>query len=38
VGDIKWHVTQFQVDRDVKMVQRFEPAVTRDSKEVTCCD
>jgi glutathione peroxidase len=34
-GDIKWNFTKFLVDRDGKVVQRFEPAVTPDSKEVT---
>jgi glutathione peroxidase len=33
-GDIKWNFTKFLVDRDGKVVQRFEPAVTPDSKEV----
>src|SRR5271169_4177885 len=31
-GDIKWNFTKFLVDRDGKVVQRFEPAVTPDSK------
>jgi len=34
-GDIKWNFTKFLVDRDGKVVQRFEPAVTPDSKDVT---
>jgi glutathione peroxidase len=34
-GDIKWNFTKFLVDRDGKVVQRFEPAVTPDSKEMT---
>jgi glutathione peroxidase len=33
-GDIKWNFTKFLVDRDGKVVQRFEPAVTPDSPEV----
>jgi glutathione peroxidase len=33
-GEIKWNFTKFLVDRDGKVVQRFEPAVTPDSKEV----
>jgi glutathione peroxidase len=34
-GDINWNFTKFLVDRDGRVVQRFEPAVTPDSKEVT---
>jgi len=34
-GEVKWNFTKFLVDRDGKVVQRFEPAVTPDSKEVT---
>jgi glutathione peroxidase len=34
-GEIKWNFTKFLVDRDGKVVQRFEPAVTPDSKDVT---
>jgi len=34
-GEIKWNFTKFLVDRDGKVVQRFEPAVTPDSKEMT---
>jgi glutathione peroxidase len=34
-GDIKWNFTKFLVDRDGKVLQRFESAVTPDSKEVT---
>jgi glutathione peroxidase len=33
-GEIKWNFTKFLVDRNGKVVQRFEPAVTPDSKEV----
>lgn len=33
-GDIKWNFTKFLVDRDGKVVQRFEPAITPDSKEM----
>jgi len=33
-GDIKWNFTKFLVDRNGNVVQRFEPAVTPDSKEV----
>src|ERR1019366_3165877 len=34
-GEIKWNFTKFLVDREGKVVQRCEPAVTPDSKEVT---
>ncbi len=34
-GDIKWNFTKFLVDREGKVVQRFEPAVTPDSNEMT---
>ncbi len=34
-GDIKWNFTKFLVSRDGKVVQRFESAVTPDSKEMT---
>ena len=34
-GDIKWNFTKFLVDRDGRVIQRFEPAVTPDSKDVT---
>jgi glutathione peroxidase len=34
-GDIKWNFTKFLVNREGKVIQRFEPAVTPDSKEVT---
>jgi len=34
-GDIKWNFTKFLVDRKGNVVQRFEPAVTPDSKDVT---
>ena len=33
-GDIKWNFTKFLVDRSGNVLQRFEPAVTPDSKEV----
>jgi glutathione peroxidase len=33
-GDIKWNFTKFLVDRSGNVVERFEPAVTPDSKEV----
>jgi glutathione peroxidase len=33
-GAIKWNFTKFLVDREGHVVQRFEPAVTPDSKEV----
>lgn len=33
-GDIKWNFTKFLVDRNGNIIQRFEPAVTPDSKEV----
>jgi glutathione peroxidase len=33
-GEIKWNFTKFLVDRNGKVVQRFEPAVTPDSKEM----
>ena len=34
-GEIQWNFTKFLVDRDGKVVERFEPAVTPDSKDVT---
>lgn len=34
-GDIKWNFTKFLVDRNGKVVQRFESAVMPDSPEVT---
>jgi glutathione peroxidase len=34
-GDIKWNFTKFLVDRNGNVVQRFEPAVTPDSADVT---
>jgi glutathione peroxidase len=34
-GDIKWNFTKFLVDRNGNVVQRFEPAITPDSKDVT---
>jgi glutathione peroxidase len=33
-GEIKWNFTKFLVDREGHVVQRFEPAVTPDSKAV----
>ena len=33
-GDIKWNFTKFLVDRNGTVVERFESAVTPDSKEV----
>jgi glutathione peroxidase len=33
-GEIKWNFTKFLVDRNGKVVERFEPAVTPDSQEV----
>ncbi len=34
-GDIKWNFTKFLVDRNGKVIARFEPAVKPDSPEVT---
>lgn len=34
-GEIQWNFTKFLVDREGKVVERFEPAVTPDSKDVT---
>lgn len=34
-GDVKWNFTKFLVDRQGNVVQRFEPAVTPDSSDVT---
>ncbi len=34
-GDIKWNFTKFLIDRNGNVVQRFEPEVTPDSKQVT---
>lgn len=34
-GEIQWNFTKFLVDRHGNVVQRFEPAVTPDSTEVT---
>jgi len=34
MGEIKWNFTKFLVDRKGQVVQRFESAVTPDSKEV----
>jgi len=33
-GDIQWNFTKFLVDRDGKVVKRFESAITPDSPEV----
>lgn len=33
-GEVKWNFTKFLVDRNGNVVERFEPAVTPDSKEV----
>jgi glutathione peroxidase len=33
-GDIQWNFAKFLIDRNGNVVQRFEPAVTPDSKEV----
>jgi glutathione peroxidase len=34
-GDVKWNFTKFLVDRDGKVIARFEPAVTPDAPELT---
>src|SRR6202521_1602800 len=34
-GDIKWNFTKFLVDRNGKVVARFEPDVTPDSPQIT---
>jgi len=34
-GEIQWNFTTFLVDRNGKVLARFEPAVEPDSKEVT---
>ncbi len=34
-GDIKWNFTKFLVDRNGKVVARFEPDVTPDSPQLT---
>jgi glutathione peroxidase len=34
-GEIKWNFTKFLIDRNGNVVQRFEPAITPDSKEMT---
>jgi glutathione peroxidase len=34
-GDIKWNFTKFLIDRNGNVLERFEPAVTPDSKEMT---
>lgn len=34
-GEIQWNFTKFLVDRNGNVVQRFEPAVTPDSSQVT---
>jgi glutathione peroxidase len=33
-GEINWNFTKFLVDRNGKVIQRFEPEVTPDSPEV----
>ena len=33
-GEIQWNFTKFLVDRNGKVLQRFEPAVEPDSKEI----
>jgi glutathione peroxidase len=33
-GEIQWNFTKFLVDRNGKVIQRFEPAVEPDSKEI----
>ena len=33
-GDIQWNFTKFLVDRNGKVIQRFEPAVTPQSPEL----
>ena len=34
-GEIQWNFTKFLVDREGRVIQRFEPAITPDSKDVT---
>ena len=34
-GEIKWNFTKFLVDKNGKIIARFEPKVTPDSPEVT---
>jgi glutathione peroxidase len=34
-GEVKWNFTKFLVDRNGKVVQRFEPAITPESAEMT---
>jgi glutathione peroxidase len=34
-GEVKWNFTKFLVDRDGKLIQRFEPRVKPDADEVT---
>ena len=34
-GDVKWNFTKFLVDKDGKIVQRFESKVTPESSEMT---
>jgi len=34
-GEIKWNFTKFLVDRNGRVVQRFEPETTPDSRQVT---
>src|SRR6476469_9284130 len=33
-GEIQWNFTKFLVDRNGKVIQRFEPAIEPDSKEI----
>jgi glutathione peroxidase len=34
-GEIKWNFTKFLVDRNGKVIARFEPAITPESADVT---
>ena len=34
-GEIKWNFTKFLLDRDGRIIGRFEPEVTPDSSQVT---
>jgi glutathione peroxidase len=34
-GDIKWNFTKFLVDRNGRVIARFEPATTPESAEMT---
>lgn len=34
-GEVKWNFTKFLVDKDGKVIERFEPGVEPDSAEVT---